>query len=363
VSAPEPLSLTGVTVRLGGREVLSRLDLDVPAGRSTVLVGRSGSGKSTCLRAIAGLVDPDAGRIEVGGRTVADPRSLVPCEERGVGMVFQTLELFPHMTVAENVAFGLPGRARGRAAEAHPRVREVSAAVGIEGLLSRRPPTLSGGERQRAAIARAIAPSPSALLYDEPLGNLDPDRRAEVRLLVRALRQTRPTTVLYVTHDAEEALEMGDEVAVLEGGRIVDRGPPDRVYRRPSCVASARALGPATLLRARRVSRDGSERLVTALGELAPAPEAPPDADVLCLRPEEVRPGPEGAKAVVIDCVPRGEDWGFTARLAADDVKVQGRSSVRLAVGDAVSLRVVGDPAWLGGGGAPARALAEKGAA
>src|SRR5204863_10071987 len=181
------------------------------AGSLTVLLGESGAGKSTLLRLVAGLETPDAGTIALGDRTVSEAnRRLVPAERRGVGMVFQSLELWPHMTVAENLAFGLEGRPRGGAAERSTRVLEVAGAVGLPThLLARRPPTLSGGERQRVAIARALAPRPAVLLYDEPLANLDPSRRAEVRSLVRSLVAATGTSALYVTHDPSEALEVG----------------------------------------------------------------------------------------------------------------------------------------------------------
>jgi iron(III) transport system ATP-binding protein len=348
VTAPSAVVVSGLRVALGGREVLSGVDLHVPAGTSTVLLGRSGSGKTTLLRTVAGLCEAEAGRIEVGGRVVADPRSRVPAERRGVAMIFQTLELFPHMTVAENLAFGLPGRPRGRRAASHPRVREAAEAVGIEALLGRRPPTLSGGERQRTAIARALAPSPSVLLYDEPLASLDPDRRSELRALVRSLRSVAPATVLHVTHDAEEALEMGDEVAVLDGGRIVDRGPPERVYHRPASAAAARALGAATILPAQVTVRGGSAVLSTPIGQfpIERMNGAGAAIGLACFRPEQVSPGEGGASATVLECVPRAGEWAFSARLESGET-VSGRAGERLAAGSVVALAVRGLPAPL----------------
>jgi iron(III) transport system ATP-binding protein len=345
--SPQPLRLAGVSKSLGGRLVLDRVDLDVRAGSLLVLLGRSGGGKTTLLRLVAGLADPDAGTISVGETVFADPRPRVPPERRGVGMVFQTLELWPHMTAAENVAFGLPGRPRGRRAEGNDRVRELADAVGIGSLLARRPGALSGGERQRVAIARALAPSPSVLLYDEPLANLDPDRRGDLRALIRGLRRAVPTTILYVTHDAEEALEMGDEVAVLDGtaggGRIVDRGPPERVYHAPASVAAARALGAVTVLDAR--PKDGGTSYATALGVLSVPAGAPPDATVVCLRPEQVTPSLVGVDAQVLDAYPRGPDWAFTARVGATGDAVAGRSTKRVRPGDEVRLSVSGPAA------------------
>jgi ABC-type sugar transport system ATPase subunit len=214
-------------------------------------------------------------------------------------------------------------------------------------LLRARPPTLSGGERQRVAIARALAPEPAVVLYDEPLANLDPERRGEIRRLLRSLRSQGVATVLYVTHDAAEALEMGDSVAVLSGGRIVDHGRPEDVYRAPSTVAGARALGPVTVLEAREGARD----VATALGALA-APRSGPLAAV-GLRPEQVTPVESGgAAAEVVDAYPCGADWAFSARLEGSGVVVAGRSPAALAVGSRVALAVRGTP--IGFAAAPA---------
>jgi len=353
VTAPAPasVSLRGVVRRFEGRSVLAGVDLDAPAGRLLVLLGRSGAGKSTILRLVAGLDAPDAGRIEVGGVAVADPAMRVPAERRGVGMVFQSLELWPHMTVAENVAFGLPGRPRGRAALAHARVREVCGQVGLpEALQRRRPPTLSGGERQRAAIARALAPSPRVLLYDEPLANLDPERRADVRRLVRRLRAETDCTVIYVTHDAAEALEMGDAVAVLEAGRVVDGGPPEHVYAHPRSLASARALGAVSEVTA----RPGVGGFETPFGAFPPlAAEGPSaargegTARVGLLRPEQVSPSATGVPAEVVDAYPVAGGYAFAARLMPSGPVVLGRSDERLAAGAAVRLALAGRPAFV----------------
>jgi iron(III) transport system ATP-binding protein len=318
------------------RPSLDDVTVRAEAGRVLVLLGSSGSGKTTLLRIVAGLETADAGRVLVGDRVVSDPARRVPPEQRGVGMVFQDLELWPHMSVAENVAFGLPGRPRGRAARRHPKVADLAERVGIDALLDRRPPSLSGGERQRVAIARALAPDPGVLLYDEPLANLDPDRRADLRSLIRRLARERGATLVYVTHDAEEALEMGDEIAVLSAGRVVDRGTPESLYRAPSTIEGARALGPVTAL-AGQVEGDS---IVTRLGRLRVVAVAP-GADHAVLRPEDVETGEAGAAAVVVDSRPRGRDWSFVARLdGPDGSDVIGRSPSRLAPGATVRLAV-----------------------
>lgn len=333
-----PVTLRGIVRRIARRTILDHVDLEAPAGQVLVLLGESGAGKSTLLRLVAGLDTPDEGTIEIGGRVVADPRSRVAPHARGVGMVFQTLELWPHMTVAENVAFGLPGRPRGARAAAHPRVRAVADAVGLPAdLLDRRSPTLSGGERQRVAIARALATEPGVLLYDEPLAHLDPSRRGEIRGLVRRVAATRTTTVVYVTHDPAEALEVGDALAVLAGGRVVDAGAPADVYARPRSLASARALGAVSLLSARR---HGDDAVECALGTVAAHGRPGLASGWLLLRPEQVG-ARAGGDAVVTETFAVPGAHAFRARLR-DGVTVEGRATGPLPPGTAVTLSVSG---------------------
>lgn len=320
----------------GRRAVLDGVDLAVNAGRTIVLLGASGSGKSTLLRIVAGLEEAEAGSVRLGDTLVADPRSRVPCERRGVGLVFQDLELWPHRTVAENVAFGLAGRPYGRAALVHPRVLALAERLGFGPHLARSPSTLSGGERQRVALARTLAPEPDVVLYDEPLTSLDPDRRADLVGLLRELQRERPATVLHVTHDPAEALALADEIAVLAGGRVVDRGSPQALYDAPQSAAGARALGAVTLLPARR---DG-EGWWTRLGRLADAGTRDAAASHVVLRPERLRPAEHGVEGVVASAWARGADWGF--RAVVDGTTVEGRSAARLDAGARVRLAVVG---------------------
>lgn len=317
------------------RPALDGLDLEVDTGTILVLLGTSGAGKTTLLRIVAGLEEADAGSVRVGGHVLSDPRIVVPPEKRGVGLVFQHLELWPHMTVAENIAFGLPGRPRGRTALADPTVVAIARDVGVDALLDRSPTTLSGGERQRVAIARTLAPAPAVILYDEPLANLDPQRRARLRALIRRLCRERGTTLVYVTHDAEEAMELGDDVAVLDRGRVVDQGPPDTLYRAPRTMAGALALGTLSVLPG-TVSGGAVE---TALGRLEVAGDAPGGAARVLLRPEALEATAEG-EALVLDVRPRAGGWRFTARLA--DHVLEGRSATRLEPGQHVGLRARG---------------------
>lgn len=331
------LSLEGLRKRFGrdSRPALDGVDLRIEAGQILVILGTSGAGKTTLLRVVAGLDAADAGRIVMGERVLSDPEVRVPPDRRGIGMVFQHLELWPHMTVAENVAFGLPGRPRGRSAARNVVVCDLAERVGVAPLLGRSPATLSGGERQRVAIARTLAPAPGAMLYDEPLANLDPERRIDLRRLIRRLCHERGTTLLYVTHDAEEAMEIGDEIAVLHAGRVVDRGTPEALYRAPTSLAGARALGPLTVLPGRV---EGTE-VDTLLGRFEVAGEVPTARVLALVRPEAIGVGGT-IEAEVVETRPRGAYWTFTALL--NGTTIEGRTAKHLDVGQRVGLAVRG---------------------
>ncbi len=331
------LRCTGISKRFGDTVVLDGVSLEVSEGASVVLLGSSGSGKTTLLRIIAGLDAADAGTVELGGRVLSDPRPQVMPENRRIGMVFQALELWPHMTVAEHITFGLEGRPRGRAAARHTVARELIARVGLDlDVLARRPDTLSGGERQRVAIARTLAAEPRVILYDEPLANLDPDRRDSLRILIRELAREQGTTVVYVTHDAAEAQEMGDEVAVLSHGSLVEQQPPHELYRNPRTLIGARALGAVTALTA---TWDGAVAQ-TALGALkvGDAEHASTIGDALAvLRPESIDVVDEGGVAGTITAVrPRGALFSFDAQVGDESVLGQCVRAVR--IGDTVRL-------------------------
>lgn len=341
------LVLRGITKRFATRggftTVLRDVDLDVEGGACLVLLGSSGSGKTTLLRIALGLETADVGDVVLGGRVLSDPRVRVAPSRRGIGMVFQALELWPHMTVAEHLAFGLPGRPRGKHALHDETVRQLAHDVGLEAShLVRRPDTLSGGERQRVAIARTLAPNPSVVLYDEPLANLDPSRRSALRALVRRLADERRTTTVYVTHDADEALAIGDEIAVIARGRVVERATPENLYRRPRSLAGARALGPVTV---RAATVDGM-RVHTSLGDgVAGDPEAAGAVDGAALalwRPEQIRPTSDASAptGVVTSCRPAGADHAFELRL--EDGNVFGRSRDAVVVGETIRIAVQG---------------------
>ncbi len=235
--------LERLTKRYGVHPVVNGVSLDIAEGELFVLLGPSGSGKSTVLRMIAGLSGIDAGRVVIHGRDV----TTLPPQLRGIGFVFQHYALFPHMTVAENVEFGLRVR-KTPAAERTRRREELLDLVGLAGLGGRYPRQLSGGQQQRVALARALAPHPSVLLLDEPFGALDAKIRTEMRRNLRQVQRELGITTIFVTHDQEEAFELGDQLGVMNFGRLLEAGPPEELYLRPQTEFAATFLGSANLL-------------------------------------------------------------------------------------------------------------------
>lgn len=219
----------------------------LPAGQFTTLLGPSGSGKTTLLRLIAGFLRPSRGRIDLGGATVAGPKRWVPPNRRDLAMVFQSYALWPHMSVADNVAFGLRARKVPRS-EIPGRVSSALDLVGLGSHLERLPGELSGGQQQRVALARSLVLRPSLLLLDEPLSNLDADLRVHMRSLLKDLQAETGITFLYVTHDQDEAFALSDYLLVLSKGRVVQEGTPESVYRRPATVEVARFLSRGGLI-------------------------------------------------------------------------------------------------------------------
>lgn len=237
----------GIAKRLGTKQVLRDLDLSVEKGEILSILGPSGSGKTTLIRLIAGLADPDAGEITVAGRQVFGPRINMPIEQRRVGYMFQDYAVWPHMTVADNVGFGL-GLTGLRGAERAARVREALESVEIADLANRYPDQLSGGQQQRLALARSLAMRPEVLLLDEPLSNVDAALREVLRLEILHLVRAHGTTAIYITHDQSEAMALGDRLAVMQHGRLLQSGAPEELYRRPSCRFVATFLGGANLI-------------------------------------------------------------------------------------------------------------------
>ena len=319
-SAPSPagaaarrgrgILVDGVSVALGGSPVLRNASISAEPGRTLAILGPSGCGKTTLLRVLAGLQRLDSGRVVLGGRLMAGPAESkngkngtpgaatprngtlpqavhVAADKRGVGMVFQDWSLFPHLTVAANVAFGLPRSERPRSRvlprPASGRVRDLLHMVGIADLADRLPGSLSGGQQQRVALARALAPQPSVLLLDEPFSSLDTTLRVEVRAEVAALLRELEVTCVFVTHDQDEAFVLGDEVAVMRGGAVIQQAEPAVLYERPADRWLAGFVGEADTVPGRA---DG-DIAHTALGPMRLRSPAVGAVDVL-VRPEEL---------------------------------------------------------------------------
>jgi iron(III) transport system ATP-binding protein len=281
----------GVAKSFGTTQAVDRADLCVERGELVALLGPSGCGKTTLLRLIAGFERPDAGEVRLLDRTVADGSTWVPPERRRVGMVFQDYALFPHLTVAENVGFGVPRRERTC------RVPELLGIVGLEALGHRFPHELSGGQQQRVALARALAPSPEIVLLDEPWSNIDPLLRGTMRDELAAILRGIGVTVVLVTHDREEAFSLADRIALMRDGTIVQEGSPEELYLAPADRWTAEFVGAGNFLRGR--IEDGL--VETRLGRFPLVNGAPAhDVDVL-IRPEllELAVDPDGPGEVV----------------------------------------------------------------
>ncbi len=334
----------------GSTTVLRGVDVAVDAGATLALLGPSGCGKTTLLRIIAGLEQPDEGTVTVGGRTLTGPGTLVPPERRRVGMVFQDWALFPHLSVARNVGFGLPRQER----RSSPRIDEALELVGLAGMGERMPATLSGGQQQRVALARAIAPRPSVLLLDEPFSNLDASMRSQVRTEIHQLLVEMGITTIFVTHDQDEAFVLGDQVAVIADGSVVQLGPPATLYRCPATRWLADFVGDANFVAAEAT---GSEA-ATPLGMVKLHSEAEGPVEVL-MRPEELElvpvdeieaggvdgepmPGVEGLVELV-EFV--GHDTTYVVRVDGMELHARRSSMPVAARGDRVRVRWVGDSA------------------
>ncbi|MEN4013799.1 MAG: ABC transporter ATP-binding protein [Chloroflexota bacterium] len=294
---------------------VEEVSFELQNGEILSLVGPSGCGKTTTLRLIAGLDRPDSGEIHIGGRQVAGNGIFLPPERRGVGMVFQDHALFPHLTVKDNIAFGLRGKTRREVAAAIHAMLEL---VGLPHLADRYPHALSGGERQRVALARALAPRPVLVLMDEPFSSLDADLRLEVREQVRGILNAMAATVIFVTHDQDEALFMGDRLAVFQHGRIEQIGSPEDIFHASATHFVAEFMGESDFLPG-RVSEQGIE---TELGLLAQRVSLPSGSRVeVAMRADDVdfTPTPNG-NAVLVQRFFRGAFNLYRLRLDSGSV-------------------------------------------
>ena len=287
------VELTGITKRFGPLKAVDDVSLAIGEGAFFTLLGPSGCGKTTLLRTLAGFHTPDAGEIRFDGRLVND----VPPHRRQTGMVFQNYALFPHLSVFDNIAYGLRARKVPRR-EIEARIGEVIRSVQLEGLEDRAPSRLSGGQQQRVALARALVISPSILLMDEPLSNLDAKLRVSMREEIRRIQQGLKITTVYVTHDQEEAMAVSDRIAILNRGRLEQVGTPAEIYFRPESRFAAEFMGSSNILEMEVAGYDaGSALLAAAAGAvriLVRGDEPPAGRIVLSVRPEwiHVVPGP-----------------------------------------------------------------------
>ena len=248
------VELRELTKRYGGQAVVDGVDLAVEHGLLVCLLGPSGCGKTTTLRLIAGLVEPSAGEIRVGGHVVSSPDRTLPPEQRNMSMIFQSYALWPHMTVAENVGYGLVLRKLGREA-IRQQVGTILQMIRLEDLADRYPGELSGGQQQRVALARALIVEPETLLLDEPLSNLDANLREEMRFELRRLHDRYRYTTIYVTHDQAEAMTTADRIVVMNGGRIEQTGTPEEIYEQPGSEFVVRFIGGANVIKGKALDR------------------------------------------------------------------------------------------------------------
>jgi len=295
------LECRGLAKRFGDVQAVEGLDLAVRGGQVLALLGPSGCGKTTALRLIAGFEQQERGTITLGGRLVCQSGNGIPPEKRRVGMVFQEGALFPHLTVEQNISYGLP-----RGSRRNGKVGEVLELVGLRGLGHRMPHELSGGQQQRVALGRALAPEPEVLLLDEPFSNLDPKLREQVRHdVLEIVRASRATTV-FVTHDQEEALFVGDTVAVMNQGRLEQTGPPEEIFHSPATRFVAQFVGMVDFLPARREG----DRLVTEIGSA----EWPFPSDTFSRNGAVGENGAQGLEVMVrpdcLDCYPSDQGQG-----------------------------------------------------
>jgi iron(III) transport system ATP-binding protein len=328
------IAVEKLTKRFGALAAVSDVSLSIEQGEMFTLLGPSGCGKTTLLRLLAGFYAPDAGEIRFGDRVVND----VPPHERGIGMVFQNYALWPHMTVTENVSYGLKLRKVSKSDMAM-RVQAVLEKVGLTGLGERYPGQLSGGQQQRVALARALVLNPQMLLLDEPLSNLDAKIRVQVRSEIRKLQKDLGITAVYVTHDQEEALAMSDRIAVFNQGKACQIGPPKVLYERPATRFVADFIGINNLIQGTVRSVEGPQRSLrvqTGLGEICAIHDErlrTGDQCVICIRPENF----------ALNSDQGGEKNRFTGRVVLTaylgntlryDVDLGGGTAFKVDVGD-----------------------------
>ncbi|MEM9669291.1 MAG: ABC transporter ATP-binding protein [Pseudomonadota bacterium] len=331
----QDIRVQGLSRRYGNETVVDMVDLDLPHGTTTALIGASGAGKSTLLRMIAGLETPDAGTVQLGPGLVSGDGIMVPPERRRIGLIFQDFALFPHLSAVENVRFGLSHLAKP---EGQAIAADWLARVGLADRAYAFPHQLSGGEQQRVAIARALAPEPLAILMDEPFSGLDPMLRADVRdAAMTAIREVE-IPALIVTHDSEEAMLIADRIAIMHAGKIIQIGTPEELYSAPASPRAASALGPVSSVKGRL---NGRGMVETAFG----AVNAPKDMDSntfqVLIRPEavDISDG-NAARAVLISKRRLGYIFQIIVQIETESISVWSQKPVSAVVGETVSVRL-----------------------
>lgn len=314
----------------GGFHAVRDFTLDIAAGEFVTFLGPSGCGKSTTLRILSGLMVQDGGEIRFGDRRI----DMLPANKRNVGLVFQNYALFPHMTVAENIGFGL--RMRGwNTSDKQKRLDEMLALVRLEGLAKRKPEQLSGGQQQRVAVARALAFQPDLVLLDEPLSNLDAKLREQVRLDLRDIQRTSRQTTVFVTHDQVEALVMSDRIVLMNAGGIEQVGSPAELYETPATEFGARFVGANNLLKATLVDAAGAKARIEGNGAVAPLSTLAPGLVSgmpiwFCVRPEHLRVRPAASSSAVGSNWLKGKlvDKIYQGTTVVVDVEVEGAGKI-----------------------------------
>ncbi|SDE11356.1 carbohydrate ABC transporter ATP-binding protein, CUT1 family (TC 3.A.1.1.-) [Salipiger thiooxidans] len=337
------ISCTDIVKSYGAHPVIEGMNLDIPDHEFVVFLGPSGCGKSTMLRMIAGLEEVTGGRIVIGGTDV----TTLPPGERGVAMVFQSYALYPHMSVADNITFGLRRQGIARA-EIAPRLAHVAQMLGLEPYLDRKPKNLSGGQQQRVAMARAMIKTPKVFLFDEPLSNLDAKLREKLRTEIRKMHLQLKTTTIFVTHDQLEAMTIADRIVLMRDGRIEQMGSPDEIFERPATRFVADFIGTPAMNFLHATMQDGHvARAGNIALRLSPTdfPRLRPGQNVeLGLRPARMKLCPEGTPGALTGTVVLVENMGAEGQVITDvdghEMSFTTPAFRGLAIGDRVSFAI-----------------------